>query len=46
MEAGARYEGGFRSDTPVVRWLWHLVQEEFTIEDQKAFLKFFTGRWV
>lgn len=38
----ARYEGGYHADHRVVQWLWQVVAELAT-EEQKLFLKFFTG---
>ncbi|GLC36844.1 hypothetical protein PLESTB_000776500 [Pleodorina starrii] len=43
LRDAARYEGGYSRDTPVVRWLWDIVLHELSPEDQRAFLKFFTG---
>jgi hypothetical protein len=37
------YEGGFSRDSPVVRWLWELVTGGMSDEEQRAFLKFFSG---
>ena len=43
LEANARYEGGYGPGTPVCRWFWYIVNEEFGPEEKKQLLKFFTG---
>ncbi|GLI67883.1 hypothetical protein VaNZ11_012174, partial [Volvox africanus] len=43
LRDAARYEGGFTRDSPAVSWLWDIVLHELSAEDQRAFLKFFTG---
>ncbi|CAD7697676.1 unnamed protein product [Ostreobium quekettii] len=42
LEKNARYEGGFKVDSPAVRWLWELAND-FSKDEKKLFLKFFTG---
>eukprot|EP00803_Ostreobium_quekettii_P007034 evm.model.scf_2582.1 EVM.evm.TU.scf_2582.1 scf_2582:2859-15247(+) len=42
LERNARYEGGFKVESPAVRWLWEIVTD-FTKDEKKLFLKFFTG---
>ncbi|GIM14106.1 hypothetical protein Vretimale_17132, partial [Volvox reticuliferus] len=43
LRDAARYEGGYTRDSPAVSWLWDIVLHELSPEDQRAFLKFFTG---
>ncbi|GIL57699.1 hypothetical protein Vafri_12863 [Volvox africanus] len=43
LRDAARYEGGYTRDSPAVSWLWDIVLHELRAEDQRAFLKFFTG---
>ena len=39
----ARYEGGYRHDSPVVQWLWQLLETELSVEERMKFLVFLTG---
>ena len=42
LKKGVKYEGGYTEDTPLVRFLWEIL-EEFPLEKKKAFLFFSTG---
>ncbi|KAG2436520.1 hypothetical protein HXX76_006818 [Chlamydomonas incerta] len=43
LREAARYEGGFGRGSVAVSWLWDIVLHELGPEEQRAFLKFFTG---
>lgn len=40
--ANTEYEGGYREDSPQIRWLWRLVSR-FSPEERTLLLKFVTG---
>jgi hypothetical protein len=42
LRLGARYGGGFKPDTPIIKQLWEVLHE-FNPEQRKAFLSFATG---
>eukprot|EP00884_Botryococcus_braunii_P023346 jgi/Botrbrau1/9696/Bobra.0201s0026.1 len=42
LEQNARYDGGYTPESQPVMWLWSIVNE-LTGEEQRRFLKFFTG---
>lgn len=43
LERNAKYDGGFSAASPAVAWLWSIVREELSADEQRLFLKFFTG---
>ncbi|GFH29830.1 ubiquitin-protein ligase E3 A, partial [Haematococcus lacustris] len=43
LQRNAKYEAGYTATTPVIVWLWEMVQHELPLDEQKRFLKFFTG---
>ena len=43
LKLTARYEGGYRHDSPCVQWLWQLLEEELSVEERMRFLTFLTG---
>jgi ubiquitin-protein ligase E3 A len=42
LRRAARYEGGYTAESAAVVWLWEVVAE-LTPEEERRFLKFFTG---
>ena len=42
LRKAARYDGGYTADSRAVVWLWQEVAD-FTPEEERRFLKFFTG---
>lgn len=42
LEETTEYDGGYLSDTPIVRWFWELVHE-FSPDQKKKLLEFTTG---
>jgi hypothetical protein len=43
LERNAKYDGGFSASSPACQWLWSIVRADFSLEEKKLFLKFFTG---
>lgn len=43
LERNAKYDGGFSAQSQAAQWLWQIVKDDFTFEEKKLFLKFFTG---
>ena len=39
----ARYEGGYSASTPVVQWLWQLIEQDLSVDERMRFLVFLTG---
>lgn len=42
LEEVTEYDGGYCSNSPVVRWFWQVVHA-FSSEDQRRLLQFATG---
>uniref|UniRef100_A0A7E4VEV6 Ubiquitin-protein ligase E3B n=1 Tax=Panagrellus redivivus TaxID=6233 RepID=A0A7E4VEV6_PANRE len=38
-----QYFGGFHSNHRVIKWLWQIVESDFSVEERKLFLKFVTS---
>ena len=43
LQAAAQYTGGWDASHPTVRNLWQVVTGQFSLDEQKAFLRFVTG---
>ena len=43
LEQTCRYVDGYTEESPQVKWLWEIVIEEMTEDQQKLFLQFATG---
>jgi hypothetical protein len=43
LERNAKYDGGFSASSHACQWLWSIVRSDFSLEEKKLFLKFFTG---
>ncbi|KAG8176488.1 hypothetical protein JTE90_017543 [Oedothorax gibbosus] len=42
LEEATEYDGGYASDTPIIKWFWELVHD-FKIEEKRKLLQFTTG---
>ncbi|KFM81417.1 Ubiquitin-protein ligase E3A, partial [Stegodyphus mimosarum] len=42
LEEATEYDGGYLSDTPIIKWFWELVHE-FSLEQKRKLLQFTTG---
>lgn len=42
LKKGSIYEGGYTSDSPIIKWFWNILFT-FTIEEKKSFLLFVSG---
>lgn len=43
LKKNVQYFGGFHSSHRVIKWLWEIVENEFSVEERKLFLKFVTS---
>jgi len=43
LKRNTHYAGGYEEDSPVVQWLWQLLEQEATVEDMGLFLMFATS---
>lgn len=42
LKKATQYDGGYSADSQAIQWLWQVV-EDFSVEQRKKFLKFFSG---
>ncbi|CAL1263837.1 unnamed protein product [Larinioides sclopetarius] len=42
LEEATEYDGGYLSDTPIIKWFWQLVHD-FNLEQKRKLLQFTTG---
>lgn len=39
LKKNVQYFGGFHGSHRVIKWLWNIVEQEFSTEERKLFLK-------
>ncbi|GFR22660.1 ubiquitin-protein ligase E3A [Trichonephila clavata] len=42
LEEATEYDGGYQSDTPIIKWFWQLVHD-FNLDQKRKLLQFTTG---
>ncbi|VDP00473.1 unnamed protein product [Soboliphyme baturini] len=43
LRKNVQYFGGFHNNHPVIKWLWSVLQDDFSPEERHLFLKFVTS---